>query len=70
MVDYCVSGLQRMLNRKYNAGLTVDSRFGPNTRTQVRRFQTDYRWCVGSVDGIAGPRTVSCLEAHVSIVEW
>jgi hypothetical protein len=68
--EYCVKGLQQMLNYRYHNVLTVDGKFGPNTRTYVRRFQSEYTWCTGPVDGRAGPRTVSCLEYAGGVTIW
>ncbi len=45
--------------------LATDNIYGAQTEAWVRRFQSDYRWCAGDVDGVAGPNTLSCL-AHLS----
>lgn len=58
----CIGNIQRMLNginQSYGSyyggyGLTVDNSFGPNTDTQVRRFQT---WNRLTSDGIVGTNT-------------
>ncbi|MFJ9634602.1 peptidoglycan-binding protein [Streptomyces sp. NPDC091280] len=70
--DYCVSGWQRQINHRYGDVLTVDSVFGQNTRAWTRLIQdtSTYSWCAGGVDGIAGPKTISCFEYENGISIW
>jgi hypothetical protein len=67
MNDFCVTSWQRQINRRYGQVLTVDGIYGPRTRDWTTRIQgsQQYAWCAGGVDGIAGPRTISCFE-HVN----
>ncbi|HUN34370.1 MAG TPA: peptidoglycan-binding protein [Trebonia sp.] len=64
-----VYSIQQFLNQRINAGLTVDSNFGPLTEAAVRRFQTSVglpadgqvgqntwpRLCIGVSRGATGP---------------
>jgi peptidoglycan hydrolase-like protein with peptidoglycan-binding domain len=59
----CVVYLQQDLNDVDQANLAVDGNFGPKTLTAVENFQAQNRPCTGGVDGVAGPRTMSCLIA-------
>ncbi|MFE9598356.1 hypothetical protein [Streptomyces hokutonensis] len=70
--DYCVSGWQRQINHRFGEVLTVDSVFGQNTRAWTRLIQdtSTYSWCAGGVDGIAGPKTISCFEYENGISIW
>lgn len=49
-----VKFLQRLLNERVNAGLTVDGAFGPRTQTAVRTYQTRAGL---TADGVVGART-------------
>lgn len=72
MTDYCVAGLQRQINHRYGKQLTADGIYGPRTRDWVTRIQRDsqYSWCAGGADGIAGPKTISCFEHVNGYTEW
>lgn len=52
--------LQRALNRKSGAGLTVDGIFGPATRAAYARFEVD---CDGDGDGLPGLWALQVLSA-------
>lgn len=54
-----VKELQELLNKKDNAGLVVDGKFGNKTFEAVRNFQTKHKLVV---DGIVGKRTREMLE--------
>lgn len=54
----CVQEIQRLLNAEIGAGLTVDGRFGGDTRQAVVFFQKSQGI---SADGIVGPQTWSRL---------
>jgi hypothetical protein len=64
--------LQRLLNvtylptRGFN-GISEDGIFGQETETLLRRFQTENRTRLGTVDGIAGPQTWSALGLQSEI---
>ena len=58
--DAVIRSLQTTLNNRYQAGLTVDGRFGPQTkRALVAAFQTEIRQTHPElvVDGLFGPLT-------------
>ena len=57
----CVAFLQYRLNAVGHWGLNVDGIFGKETYEAVWGYQTNHQDCVGSVDGIAGHYTMSCL---------
>lgn len=46
--------LQKILNEKYHANLTVDGNFGKKTEEAVKAFQSSNRL---TVDGVVGPKT-------------
>jgi peptidoglycan hydrolase-like protein with peptidoglycan-binding domain len=56
-----VRGLQRALASAGDRPGPIDGQYGPVTEHAVRHFQTQHQL---SVDGIAGPRTVSQLHPH------
>lgn len=60
-----VRALQNGLNTCYKAGLVVDGKFGPNTRTALIKAQ---RSANTSADGIFGPKTQRAIKwpYHVS----
>ncbi len=55
-----VGKMQMQLRRLDIYAGSIDAVFGINTETAVRRFQSDYGL---QVDGIAGPVTISRVEA-------
>jgi peptidoglycan hydrolase-like protein with peptidoglycan-binding domain len=71
----CVGQIQRMLNginQTYGSlyggyGLAVDNAFGPNTRTQVVRYQG---WARLTADGIVGANTWGKLCFHAGQVNF
>jgi peptidoglycan hydrolase-like protein with peptidoglycan-binding domain len=54
-----VARLQIGLNDCHNAGLAVDSDYGPKTTSAVAAVQRAFGL---SADGIAGPQTISHME--------
>ncbi|MEU6146214.1 hypothetical protein ABZ848_38445 [Streptomyces sp. NPDC047081] len=70
--DACVPSWQRQINHRYGAVLTVDGIFGQNTRAWTRLIQgtSEYSWCAGGTDGIAGPKTISCFECENGYTSW
>ncbi|MCI3273602.1 peptidoglycan-binding domain-containing protein [Streptomyces cylindrosporus] len=70
--DACVPSWQRQINHRYGDVLTVDGIFGQNTRAWTRLIQStsEYSWCAGGVDGIAGPKTISCFEYENGYTSW
>lgn len=71
----CIANIQRMLNginQSYGSsyggfGLAVDNNFGPNTDTQVRRFQQFARL---TSDGIVGAQTWNKLCFYAGQVSF
>ncbi|MEV6321316.1 peptidoglycan-binding domain-containing protein [Nocardia sp. NPDC051787] len=56
-----VTTLQATLNRCYNAGLQVDGKFGPRTKSALQRAQGT---AGAGVDGVYGPETRDKLRWH------
>lgn len=71
----CIANIQRMLNginQSYGTSyggyaLAVDNAFGPNTETQVRRFQS---WARLTSDGIVGANTWNKLCFYAGQVNF
>jgi len=61
--DRSTEALQQALNRLQAAGLVVDGKAGPATRTAVAAFQAAHHL---AVDGLAGPATWAALEAALA----
>lgn len=56
-----VKRIQRALNERVNAGLTVDGHFGPATKTAYVQWQRALGYHGKAADGVPGPATLKIL---------